>query len=108
MDVLGAREGKFVQKYGKNGKWNPADDLCNEVSVTIKEGNEYALSGKLYSTIKCPNCGSYELARLLWGMPAVNEELAKDIADGKIILAGCLLGSKMPRYSCKKCGNNIN
>ena len=57
MDILGRRESKYLQIYRDNVKWNPADDLCNYVDIAIKDGDEWSVSGKIYSTVKCPKCG---------------------------------------------------
>ena len=47
--VLGERKSKFLHIYRNNLKWNPADDLCDYVSISITEGDSWELSGKVYS-----------------------------------------------------------
>ena len=39
--------------------------------------------------IKCPRCGSINTARILYGMPAMDEELERKINAGKIYIGGC-------------------
>ena len=39
--------------------------------------------------IKCPRCGSIDTARILYGMPAMSDELQAKIDSGKIHLGGC-------------------
>lgn len=41
--------------------------------------------------IKCPRCGSKDTARILYGMPAMSDELYAKINSGKIRLGGCCL-----------------
>lgn len=41
--------------------------------------------------IKCPRCGSLNTARILYGLPAYSDELAKKAKEGKIILGGCIV-----------------
>lgn len=50
LNVLGERQSKYIQIYCDNLKWNPADDLCQCVTISIIEGNEWRLSGKIYKT----------------------------------------------------------
>lgn len=107
IDILGERESKYLQIYRNNVKWNPADDLCNYVDISIKDGDDWSVSGKIYSTVKCPKCGKGSFSKLLWGMPAFTEKLQKDIESGKIRLAGCLIDEKPARYYCKFCKNKF-
>lgn len=104
VDVLGERESQYLQMYRNNVKWNPADDLCDYVTIFVQEGNDWSVSGKIYSTVKCPKCGKGKLSKLLWGMPAYTEELQKDIESGKTRLAGCCITKENPaRYYCRWC-----
>ncbi len=103
INVLGERESKYLQIYRNNVKWNPADDLCNFVTISIREGSEWAVGGKVYSTVKCPRCGKAKLSKLLWGMPAFDKQMIQDIESGKIKLAGCLVDQIKPRYYCRWC-----
>lgn len=48
LNVLGERHSKYIQIYRNNVKWNPADDLCHYVTISIKDGTEWRLSGKIY------------------------------------------------------------
>lgn len=62
--------------------------------------------------IKCPYCGSKSTARILYGMPAFNDDLEKKISDGKISIGGCkLMGVEIdgayvqtnPKRFCNTC-----
>ena len=107
IDILGERKSKYLQIYRNNVKWNPADDLCNYVDISIKDGNDWSVSGKIYSTVKCPKCRKGKLSKLLWGMPVFTEELQKDIELGKVRLAGCMINEKSTRYYCRFCKNQF-
>ena len=41
--------------------------------------------------VKCPYCGSRNTARILYGMPAFNEEMERKLEAGKIVLGGCCI-----------------
>ncbi len=107
IDILGERESKYLQKYRNRVKWNPADDLCTYVDIFIKDGNDWSVSGKIYSTVKCPKCGNGKASKLLRGMPDFTEELQKEIETGKIRLAGCVMDDKRTRYYCGFCRNEF-
>lgn len=40
---------------------------------------------------KCPRCGSKNVAEILYGMPAYDDELQKKLDEGKIVLGGCCI-----------------
>ena len=39
--------------------------------------------------VKCPHCGSRNTARILYGKPAMNDELQAELDSGKVRLGGC-------------------
>ena len=52
----------------------------------------------------CPHCKSSRAIRIIYGLPDL--ELAKEEAEGKLVLGGCCLvgdGSD-PRWECRSCG----
>ena len=51
----------------------------------------------------CPKCKSDNIARFLYGMPAFNKKLEKDMADGKVVLGGCEVDPLFPKYKCNIC-----
>lgn len=53
--------------------------------------------------VKCAKCGSHNTAEYLYGMPAMNEKLEKDIAEHKIILGGCIVSELSPKFYCNEC-----
>ncbi len=58
--------------------------------------------------IKCPYCNSKNIADILYGMPAFNEQMKKDIEDGKLVLGGCCVDERNPDYHCNDCGREFS
>ena len=56
--------------------------------------------------VKCPECGSDNIAEVLYGMPAFSEELQARINAGEVVLNGCeiVLGDPMYPFECQNCG----
>jgi hypothetical protein len=52
---------------------------------------------------KCPVCGSNEIARILYGMPAFNEQLIEELRIGKVTLGGCIVKPDNPLWICLNC-----
>jgi len=52
---------------------------------------------------RCPSCGASHVAEILYGMPAVDEELQRNLDAGHIVLGGCCVSECMPRWRCGKC-----
>ena len=53
--------------------------------------------------IKCPRCGSINTARILYGMPAMDEELEEKINSGKIYIGGCCITGFDEKCYCNAC-----
>jgi hypothetical protein len=51
----------------------------------------------------CPLCGSQQVARILYGMPAFNEDLERNLRIGKWVLGGCSVWKGMPETICLEC-----
>lgn len=54
---------------------------------------------------KCPYCGSTDIARYIYGMPFLDDDMRKDLENGKLIVAGCeiLPDRPMPEKHCNSC-----
>lgn len=52
---------------------------------------------------KCPRCGSTNTAKYLYGMPAFSEELEKKLDAGTVVLGGCMVHERQPRFRCNAC-----
>lgn len=66
--------------------------------------------------IKCPFCGSKHTARILYGMPMMDEDLKKKLNDGTVVLGGCgvndidVTGEKIqvnPMRQCNDCNKKF-
>lgn len=49
----------------------------------------------------CPKCGNKHTARIIYGMPVMDEEMEKAEAEGRIWLGGCCLEDH--HYYCSNC-----
>ena len=54
--------------------------------------------------IICPSCGSTDVAEYLYGFVALDDELERQLAEGKIILGGCEISPDAPEHYCNVCG----
>jgi hypothetical protein len=52
---------------------------------------------------RCPRCDSKEIARILWGMPAFDEDLERALDEGNVVLGGCLISEADPNRHCLAC-----
>jgi hypothetical protein len=57
--------------------------------------------------VKCPQCGSLNLASILHGEPSANAALEADIRAGRIVLGGCVVDDDEPRHRCRDCGSQF-
>lgn len=53
----------------------------------------------------CPECGSYGVAAILWGMPAFSEQLERDLDEGRVVIGGCCVTGVDPEWHCNDCGH---
>src|SRR5690606_31864016 len=53
----------------------------------------------------CPNCGSSELAQVVYGFP--DEEMFEKEQAGEIVLGGCIPEVWPPPRRCKQCGTDV-
>lgn len=50
---------------------------------------------------KCPKCKSENLAPIKYGLPG--PEMMREAQEGKIILGGCVVSDKSPKWACREC-----
>ena len=63
----------------------------------VPEGVPFMLDFIVKNTkaqIRCPRCGSMDTARILYGLPAMDDELEEKMRAGKIHLGGCCITSE--------------
>lgn len=53
--------------------------------------------------VKCPRCGSKNIAEILYGMPAYYDEIQAKIDAGKLRLGGCCVSGADPKFYCNDC-----
>lgn len=60
--------------------------------------------------IKCPKCGSDNVAAVLYGLPACDEELDAKVKAGEVVLNGCCIEAddSMHPYECLECGHRFD
>ena len=56
---------------------------------------------------KCPMCGSRDTAKILYGLPAYNEELENKLNSHTIYLGGCVITPTDPKYHCFSCNEDF-
>lgn len=57
--------------------------------------------------VKCPQCRHRPVAEILYGMPAMDADLEKEMKEGRITIGGCCIGSDDPAWECTGCGLKI-
>ena len=56
---------------------------------------------------QCPECGSWRIAEILYGLPAMNARLERDLEAGKIVLSGCVVTENDAAWQCVDCGTQM-
>lgn len=51
--------------------------------------------------LTCPECGSHDVAEIVYGLVEETPELGKDVAEGRILLGGCCVESD--EFHCNAC-----
>ena len=58
-------------------------------------------------TIICPHCGSNKVARVLYGISEIDENLQDLIDKEEILLGGCMILPNSFNYYCINCQSEI-
>lgn len=80
--------------------------------VDVNGGNEMRIR-KMKTGKKCPHCGSRNVAKIIYGMPAFSL-IKKELEEGKVYIGGCVIRNINvkgtdesvnidPRYHCNDC-----
>lgn len=51
----------------------------------------------------CPKCNSTNVATYLWGLQLLDDQLERDIEEGRVILGGCIVCGDDPKFHCNDC-----
>lgn len=79
----------------------PYGDEFDNISFNKEE---YCLDFDIYDErVKCPKCGSENVAEYLYGLPAFSDEMQAKLDAGKVKLGGCMVYDSMPSYYCNDC-----
>ena len=57
--------------------------------------------------LSCPSCGSESIAMILYGLPAMSEELEKALENQEVTLGGCMVHDEAPRWVCNVCSHKF-
>lgn len=52
----------------------------------------------------CPVCGNSTVVPIMYGLPLFTEELNQAVAEGKLVLGGCVISDHDPQWKCTSCG----
>ena len=51
----------------------------------------------------CPSCSSKDVAKILYGMPALTERLHRNMEEKRIVLGGCCVVDGQPEWYGNEC-----
>ena len=51
----------------------------------------------------CPQCGSSNVAAIMYGLPDFNDELERELEAGRVVLGGCVISGEDPKWQCNEC-----
>ena len=54
---------------------------------------------------RCPSCSSKKVAEIFFGLPSDIDALQPRLTSGEVILGGCSIPSKPPKWHCHDCEN---
>ena len=57
--------------------------------------------------MKCPMCGGKDIASIMYGLPAFDEELEQKLKSKEIVLGGCCITEADSQYHCNTCNKNF-
>ena len=57
----------------------------------------------LDKTPACPHCQSKDVAKLIYGKPALTRQILEGLESGKIISGGCMIHGGAPQWHCNSC-----
>jgi hypothetical protein len=55
--------------------------------------------------VRCPNCRSTEVVRIVYGLPT--EEAEQAALRGEVILGGCIVEPGQPTHRCLECDTEL-
>ena len=68
-----------------------------------KRAHSTSSPSKDSNRLRCPQCGSFRIAAILYGYFKIDEQLKKQLAAGKVMLGGCTICGDDPEHHCNAC-----
>lgn len=57
---------------------------------------------------RCRACGSKRIATILYGEPAMDEQVRREIEEGRLVIGGCCITDDDPMWQCSDCGTRVH
>ena len=84
--------------------------LCHYVDWSFSRHCEMGMPMKKQNSNipVCPKCNSTNVAKYLWGLRMLSDQLLRDIEEGRVILGGCIIYGEDPKFHCNDCKHDWN
>ncbi|MEZ6072258.1 MAG: hypothetical protein R3C10_18865 [Pirellulales bacterium] len=56
-----------------------------------------------YKPERCPECGATAIAEIMYGLPDFNDDLNRQLDEGRVVLGGCVVSDDAPKWRCNEC-----
>ncbi len=73
----------------------PADDMVKNQELDLDD------------LPPCPNCGTEDVARIIYGKPALTRQIMEGLKSGKIVSGGCMVQTGAPQWRCNHCNSDF-
>lgn len=70
---------------------------------TIIQNQDFDLSQKP----ACPHCSSTDVAKIVYGKPALTRQILQGMETGEIISGGCMIHNGAPQWHCHSCNQQF-
>lgn len=79
-------------------------DNCDPLPPdTLVQNQDFDLS----NPPPCPKCRSTEVARIVYGKPALTRQILESLGSGKIISGGGMMHQDAPEWLCRRCNRDF-
>ena len=89
-----------------SGNESPESGAMEDESLDDEFDDEYEPDPPFYPDAKgskCPQCGSTDTTKIMYGYMSITDELREKIDKGKVRLGGCTLYGNDPARECNAC-----
>ena len=56
----------------------------------------------------CPTCQTTDVAKIVYGKPALTRQVLEGLESGRIIAGGCLVHNGAPEWHCNRCKQDFD